>query len=112
MALTDTVLTLAGLLEIQLPSGTIRLCDGGFVKWGANTFVSHDPLYGTLGAVDSVTEGISDEAPGGSVTLLPPKVSTAAALFQPTAQGKPIKGWIAEVNRATATVVGTPTQQF
>lgn len=113
MPFTDTVLTMVGLVEIELPTGTIRLCDGGFVNWPARgMFTAEDSAYGTIEAVESVNEAIADEAPGGKVTLLPTSLTAAASLFQPTAQGKPIRFWIGEVNQTTGLIIGTPTLIF
>jgi hypothetical protein len=112
MALNSSVLLLAGLVEMQLPSRTVRICDGGFVQWGANLFTSSDSAFGTIESVEAISEGLGDEAPGARLTLLPVSTADAAALFQSNAQGKPIKFWLAEVNRATGAVVGTPELLF
>lgn len=112
MALTDNVIWLAGLCEITLPSRTIRLCDGAFVVWGADTFTSEDADFGTIESVDQVTEAISDEAPSGKLTMLPPSVADASDLFQPDAQGSPMRFWLAEINPTTGAVVGTPENLF
>lgn len=113
MALTDTVLLLAGLIEIELPVRTIRLCDGGFVDWPARgMFTSEDEDFGTVDTVEPVGEAISDQAPGGKLTLLPPSLTDAADLFLPTAQGSPIRFWLGEVNAATGLIVGTPELIF
>lgn len=112
MALTDEVIQLKGLIEIVLPSRTIRLTDGGFLYWGANKFTDQDEDFGTIESVEAVSETVSDEAPGGRLTLLPPGVAAAADLFQPDAQGAPIRAWLAEVDRATGLLVGTPEMLF
>src|SRR5438128_8015135 len=98
MALDDPVIWLSGLCEIDLPGRTIRLCDGGFVNWGGNIFASEDVDFGTIDSVDSVAEAISDEAPSGKLTMLPPSVADAADLFQPDAQGSPMRFWLAEID--------------
>ena len=112
MALNSSVLLLAGLVEMQLPSRTVRICDGGFVQWGANLYTSSDSAFGTIESVEAISEGLGDEAPGARLTLLPVSTANAADLFQSNAQGKPIKFWLAEVNRATGAVVGTPELLF
>jgi hypothetical protein len=112
VALTDPVITLAGLCQIDLPSHTIRLCDGAFVDWGGNRFDSQDATFGTIESVDQVSEAVSDEAPSGKLTMLPPSAASAADLFQPNAQGSPMSFWLAEVNPATGLVVGTPELLF
>jgi hypothetical protein len=112
MALNSPILLLAGLIELQLPSRTVRLCDGGFVVWGGNTYLSSDSDFGTIESVEAISEGLGDEAPGARLTLLPTSTADAAALFQSSAQGKPIKFWLAEINRATGAVVGNPELLF
>jgi hypothetical protein len=112
MALASRVLLLTGLVEMALPTRTVRLCDGGFVKWGANDFRSSDPEFGTLESLEAIAEGLGDDAPGARMTLLPTSTADAAALFQSNAQGCPIKFWLAEVDRATGLLVGTPELLF
>jgi hypothetical protein len=110
MALSDPVITITGLLKIQLPGGTIRLCDGGFVPWAADggTYVSEDPLYGTVESINELNENIGDEAPSWELTLLPPSVALSSGLYQPNAQRSPVTTWLAEINPATGQIVGTP----
>jgi hypothetical protein len=113
MALNAPVLLLAGLVEMQLASRTVRLCDGGFVNWsGVGNFVSSDSAFGTIESIESISEGVGDEAPGARMTLLPKSTALASDLFQSNAQGRPIKFWLAEINRATGAVVGTPELLF
>lgn len=113
MALTDTVILLVGLIEIVLPTRTVRLCDGGFVNWPAKgMFTSEDQDLGTVESVEPVSEAVSDQAPGGKLTLLPPVLVEAAALFQASIQGQPIRFWLGEVNPTTGLIVGTPELIF
>lgn len=112
MALNSPVLLLAGLVELQLASRTVRLCDGGFVQWGANLFSSQDSAFGTIESVEGISEGLGDEAPGARMTLLPTSTANASDLFQSNAQGRPIKFWLAEINRSTGALVGTPELMF
>jgi hypothetical protein len=112
MALADQVITLAGLCEIVLPARTVRLCDGGFVVWSANTYSSEDSEFGTIESIDAVSESVGDEAPMGKMTMLPPESVDAVDLFQPDAQGSSMRFWLAEIDPATGTVVGTPELLF
>lgn len=113
MPLADTVIWLAGLCEIALPSRTVRLCDGAFVNWPARgLFESQDTTLGTIDALSPVGDSVGDEAPQGSLTLLPPAGAAAASLFQPNAQGGAMNFWLAEVSGATGAVVGTPDLLF
>jgi len=113
MALNSQIVLLAGLIELQLVSRTVRLCDGGFLNWPARgLFTSSDADFGTIESLESISEGLGDEAPGARLTLLPTSTAEAAALFQSNAQGRPILMWLAEVSRATGAVVGTPQLMF
>ena len=104
---------LVPLLEIEHPSATIRLCDGGFINWPARgVFVNRDPVYGTLGSVDAASEAVGDEAPGGRFSLLTPGPTAAISLAQANAQGAPVRMWMAEANPSTGTIIGTPEQLF
>lgn len=110
--LVDQVITLAGLCSIELPDRTIRLCDGAFVAWGVDMFTAQDDEFGVIESIDAVAEAVSDEAPAGKLTMLPPSVVESAALFQPEAQGSAMKFWLAEVDRETGAVVGQPELLF
>jgi hypothetical protein len=110
--LVDQVITLAGLCSIGLPDRTVRLCDGAFVAWGVDLFTAQDDDFGTIESIDAVAEAISDEAPSGKMTMLPPSVTEAAALFLPSAQGSPMQFWLAEIDPATGGVVGDPDLLF
>lgn len=105
-------ITLAALVKLDLPTGTVRLCDGGLVKWSAETFTARDAVFGTLGAIDALGEGVGDEVPALTMTLLPVGSSAPSALVQPGFQTARIRFWIAEVDPATSAVIGTPTMQF
>lgn len=103
---------LAGLVKIELPASTVRLCDGGLVIWGAETFTAKDATFGTVGGLDGLTEGVGDEVPALSMRLIPAGDALPADLIQPGFQTARVRFWIAEVNPATSAVVGTPDLQF
>ena len=102
---------LVGLLKIELPGKTVRLCDGGFVVWGSETFTSDDSDFGTIGALESFTEGVGDEIPGGRLTFLPKSTAAVADLSAPGMQGSRMRFWVAEINEATGAIIGTPDLQ-
>lgn len=105
------VVTLAGLVKIELPDATLRLCDGAFVIWDEETFESSDEDFGTIGSMEPVDEGIGDEIPALRMTFLPTSSASAAALSQPEYQGCRVRMWIAEVGESNE-VVGEPSLEF
>lgn len=108
MAFTGRVLNLVALMKIELPGHDVRLCDGGFVYWGAEKYDSIDLLFGTIAAAETFEEKTGDEAPGGKLTFLPPSSSAAASLTDPALQGSRMRFWLAELNPETGTVTGAP----
>jgi hypothetical protein len=112
MAFDGNVLTLAGLLKIELPDHTIRLTDGGVVWWEGEKYAAEDDQFGTLAGAEAVTEQVNDEAPAGKLMLMPPSGITAADLFQPESQGSPVRFWLAQIDPETGLIVGTPELTF
>jgi hypothetical protein len=106
----DRILTLAALGKFELPSQTLRLCDGGQVIWAAETFRASDPDFGAIDTVEAFSEESGDQAPGGSLIFLPKDSAAAGTLSQPEYQGSRIRFWLAKVDTATGEVDGTPEQ--
>lgn len=104
--------TLAALARLDLPTGTVRLCDGGLVRWSGDTFIARDGTFGTLGAIEALGEGIGDEVPALRMTLLPAGSAAPSALSQPGFQAARVRLWIAEIDPATSAVSGMPDLQF
>lgn len=103
---------IVGLAEFNLPSYDIRLCDGGFIYFGANKFSSADDEFGSIQKVDVISEESGDEAPGGRLTFLPKDTAAAATLSQPTYQGSRIRFWLGKVDQADGTLDGDPELVF
>lgn len=103
---------IVGLAEFNLPSYDIRLCDGGFVYFGANKFASSDDEFGSIQRVDTVNEQSDDEAPGGRLSFLPKSTAAAATLSLPTYQGSRIRFWLGRVDQDAGTLVGDPELVF
>ena len=101
MSFDGRSILVAGLVEIQLPDATLRLCDGGFVKFDGQTFRSAEPDWGAIGALEGVDERIGDEAPGMTMTLLPASDLAADAMIDPGVQNSPVRLWLVEVDPAT-----------
>lgn len=104
---------LVNLAKIELPGGvTIRLSDGGAIKWGSEIYRSRDPVFGAIGAAEALEEGVGDEVPALQMTLLPPTITAAATLSQPGYQQARATFWVVEYNRATNAVVAVVETLF
>lgn len=108
MAFTSRVLHLVALMQIDLPTRTVRLCDGGYVYWGGNKFEGVDQQFGAIAAAETFEEKTGDEAPGGKLTFLPPSSTAATALTDPSFQGARMRFWLGELDATAGTIIGTP----
>lgn len=100
--------TLCGLIKIEFPTYTVLLCDGGFVNFGGDTYLSSDEEFGVVSGFE-VGGTEPDQAPGGKITFLTPSADAAAQLVSPGFQTSKLSIWLAEIDEDTATVIGTPT---
>lgn len=105
-------ISVRGLMKIELPEHTVRLCDGGFVVFDGETYRSKDALFGAIGSVDVLAEGKGDEIPALELELLPPKSAAIADLSKPGYQTSRVRFWIAEWSRALGQITGTPELMY
>lgn len=100
-------------VEVVLPSAAVRLLDGaGTVTFSDRTFVGLDAVYGTLGGITEVGDGLDSEAPSLTLTLLPKTNAAMVAFAAPEAQGSPVRIWVGDLDPATGLVIGTPELWF
>jgi hypothetical protein len=113
MSLADRVVLLVGLCEMVLPDRTVLLTDGGFLDWPAKgLFTAKDDEFGAIESLEYSGEAVSDEAPGGRLTLLPPGIVVAGDLFRSDVQGSAMRFWLAVADRDTGLLVGDPELLF
>jgi hypothetical protein len=101
---------LAGLLKVELPGHTARLCDGGSVWFEDELYTARDELLGVLDTAEALTEGVGDEAPAASLIFLPPDSAPAAALNSGANQGARIRAYLVEIDADTGLVIGPGEQ--
>ena len=105
-------IALIGQLKIELLGHNVLLCDGWFITWNGETYRSTDPVFGSIAAVEGMSEGQGDEIPALDLTLLPPGTTAPAALSKPGYQRSRVRFWIAEYDVDSGQIVGTPEQMF
>lgn len=103
---------LTGLCKTELPADTILLSDGGFTEFDGDTYLSRHPVFGTIGGVKELTEGIGDEVPALELTLLPAPDALPGDVTQPGFQRSRVRFWIAEFGVDAGTIIGTPDMLF
>src|SRR6478735_3443351 len=101
-----------GLVKIEFPDYELRLCDGGFVDWGDDRYLSRDPVFGVIGAMETIGEGVGEEVPVIGLTLLPPSETPTSTLAAPGYQTSRVRFWLAELDVDTGTLDGTPELQL
>jgi hypothetical protein len=110
-------------VEVVLPFYTLRLLDGasrvtfpvqnivtGVVEDA--TFVGEDATYGTLGGLESVSEGLGTSSPKLRFVIRTPTLTAAAQLNLPTNQGSPIRMWYGVVHPEYGNVIPSPEELF
>lgn len=103
--------TLAGIIRVDLPDGSVRLADGGVVYFGGDAYRSEDALFGSLLSASALSEGVGDEIPGGEIVFRPPSTVPASDVNRGDFQGTRVRMWIAEIDGDTGAIVGTPEQE-
>jgi hypothetical protein len=103
---------LAGFIKWETGGGDVRLCDGGTLTFDGDTYTSRHPVFGGISGFEPISEGIGDEAPAGTLTFSPAPDALPAAISAPTLQGTRLRMWIAEVDRETGLIIGSPDLQL
>ncbi len=104
--------SMVGFLRMDLPSETIRLCDGAYMYFGGDLYTSKHDLFGTLAGLQAISEGAGEEVPSMEMIFLPTSAATPADLCQPGFQKSRVRLWLGEYTPATNTLVGTPHLMF
>lgn len=104
------IIGLTGLVKIELPSHTIRLCDGGFFEYDSEIYRSKDTVFGTIESYESIEEGVGDIVPAVILTMLPPSTSAVADISQPGNQTARVTFTIAEYDADTGEIITADTQ--
>jgi len=111
--LVKPALILFGAVEIVLPGATVRLLDGaGMATFGGRTFTGRDATFGVLGGVSDFADGLDDQAPSLTLTLLPPSNAAMAAFAAATAQGSTVSIWVGAMDAVTGQVIADPDLVF
>ncbi len=95
---------LTGLVKIELPSRTLRFCDGAFFEYNGEIYRSEDDVFGTIGALQTMPEGVGDVVPAINMVLLPPDTTAPIELSQPGNQTARVQFVIAEYDAETGLI--------
>lgn len=105
-------LSLIGLVKIEFPDGAALLCDAGLMEFASEVYSEADPVWGSIGGIDPLSEGVGDEVPSLQLTLLPPTATTPGQIDQPGMQASRARFWVGEYGLETGALVGEPDLLF
>jgi hypothetical protein len=112
-ALDGSVVGLFAAVQIVHPMGTAYLLDGsGFLTFFGATWTGGSDIFGSLGALEVISDGSGEEAPSCNLSLLPPNASQMIALVTGSAQGGAVAIYVGCFNPTTGQVIGTPDLRF
>jgi len=112
-ALAGDVFGLFIAVSIAHPLGTGRLLDGSAVlNFNSATWSGGSDVFGSLGALEVISDGSGDEAPAIKLSLLPPNAAQAVSLAVPSAQGGAVSVYVGAFSPTTGLVIGTPDLRF
>ena len=99
-----------GACQIDFPDYSLKLIDGptAFPAAPWNAFVARDPIYGTLTAIEAISDGTGDSAPEVTLTLSPASDAAATQLAAASMQGSRTRFWLGVQDRVTGAVVPDP----
>jgi hypothetical protein len=104
--------TVCWLVELALPSGTVRLTDAGVVAFGGQAFYGEHPTLGALGSISGLKDGAASTTTRVDVVVQSRSDQAVADLTDPTAQGARVRIWFGAVNPATGALSGAPELKF
>ena len=105
MSFDNSHIIISTLVKVELPNRTVRICDGGVLVLNGSVYQSEDPLYGTLAAGDSITEGVGEEAPAAAISFYPNSNAATEDLTHPSIQWSPVSIWVASVDGTTGLII-------
>lgn len=97
MSGTDRTITLATFLKWEAPAGNVRLCDGGFVTFAAESYAALHPVFGAVQAFPEVSAGFGDAAEAGQLVLMPAPGATLTDWWRADLFGTRLRLWLGEV---------------
>lgn len=103
----------AVLTTLHLPERTVRLIDGGFLKWDGETWRLRDAECGMVATISSLDDGVGAEAGNFTLSLaMPDMESLLAFALDPAKQGSVVTIHLATVDRETGLLIGEPDLLF
>lgn len=112
-ALSQDSAFLFAAMKIELPARSLFFLDGaGVAQINGDVYSGEDYEFGTVNAIDNLTETISDSAPEILVSIYPKDGVAASVLANPAMQGSKVAIMVGAIDPATGLVIGQPEIKF
>lgn len=102
-----------GAIKIELPARTLYLLDGaGEVTIDGNVYKGQDDEFGTLNAIDMISESLGDEAPELMISIYPVDGVASSVLANSAMQRSKVSIIVGAIDPTTGLTIGTPEVKF
>lgn len=105
-------LSLIGFVKLELPDGDVRLCEAGLIESDGEVYAEAHVIWGSIGGVEPLSEGVGDEVPALQLTLMPADAATPSDIDQPGMQASRVRLWIGEYGLQSGELIGDPDLMF
>jgi hypothetical protein len=95
---------LIGFCKIELPTRTLRICDGGFCYFGGEKYDSEDSLFGSIAGIDELEASLGDAAEDAKLVFAPPATTAAADINSSSFQNSRARFWMGTIGPDGKTV--------
>ena len=95
---------LVAFCKIELPTRTLRICDGGFCYFNGEKYESEDEVFGSIAAVDEFEAALGDAAEDAKIVFLPPQDTLASEINRKQFQNSRARFWMGVIGGDGKTV--------
>lgn len=97
MSLTGDNIHLIGFCKIDLPTRTLRICDGGFCYHAGQKYEADDALFGSIAGIDELEASLGDAAEDAKLVFLPPADAAARDINSKAFQNSRARFWMGAI---------------
>ncbi|MDK2758654.1 MAG: hypothetical protein KYX66_18165 [Blastomonas fulva] len=104
MSFAGDFIHLVAFCKIELPTRTLRICDGGFCYFSGEKYEAEDAVFGSIAAVDEFEAALGDVAEDAKIVFLPPASTLASAINRKEFQNSRARFWMGAIGSDGKTV--------
>lgn len=104
MSFAGDKIHLIAFCKVELPTRTLRICDGGFMYFGGEKYEADDAVFGSIAAVDEFEAALGDAAEDAKLVFLPPAETAASEINRKEFQNSRARFWMGVVGSDGKTV--------